>query len=470
MLNRSKLYYKISHIFCIIFYLSAVVDDILKELQGGEVRDLEEQLRVVREEKDHLEKELTRKSSSADLNSEIAGGVHSPVEFSLNNQLKEINDVRGRESAYQMEIKRLTVEIDELKELLLDLENEKNSSEEASKQESKQLSDELLQVKSKLRESDGKLKEMGGKLNSVRETSSETEGLLKNTQDGVLELLHQLADVQIKMSIINGEAKGDKAPSAALPKSNDVISPSGCLKMVNQLKGQIQSLNVSIEKALHKQKSTSSSASSSTSYSEKEKERQDQIIAENAQFKEQILKLKSLVTTKREQISTLRTVLKANKSTYEVALANLKSRYENDKQIQTEANGQLKKQIKSLKSECQTFSSLRSMFASRCEEYVQELQEKQKTIMAAEEEKRTLNQLLKQAIHQKVALTQRVEEFEIARERLRQFTKKNSKSSTATAGSGSVDKRIPSQASSGQRTQRPPSNGPRGPQRPVTRL
>ena len=446
------------------------MDDILKELQGGEVRDLEEQLRVVREEKDHLEKELTRKSSSADLNSEIAGGVHSPVEFSLNNQLKEINDVRGRESAYQMEIKRLTVEIDELKELLLDLENEKNSSEEASKQESKQLSDELLQVKSKLRESDGKLKEMGGKLNSVRETSSETEGLLKNTQDGVLELLHQLADVQIKMSIINGEAKGDKAPSAALPKSNDVISPSGCLKMVNQLKGQIQSLNVSIEKALHKQKSTSSSASSSTSYSEKEKERQDQIIAENAQFKEQILKLKSLVTTKREQISTLRTVLKANKSTYEVALANLKSRYENDKQIQTEANGQLKKQIKSLKSECQTFSSLRSMFASRCEEYVQELQEKQKTIMAAEEEKRTLNQLLKQAIHQKVALTQRVEEFEIARERLRQFTKKNSKSSTATAGSGSVDKRIPSQASSGQRTQRPPSNGPRGPQRPVTRL
>ena len=90
--------------------------------------------------------------------------------------------------------------------------------------------------------------------------------------------------------------------------------------------------------------------------------------------------------------------------------------------------------------------------------------------MAAEEEKRTLNQLLKQAIHQKVALTQRVEEFEIARERLRQFTKKNSKSSTAAAGSGSIDKRISSQASGGPRTQRPPSSGPRGPQRPVTRL
>ena len=138
-----------------------------------------------------------------------------------------------------------------------------------------------------------------------------------------------------------------------------------------------------------------------------------------------------MLATKREQISTLRTVLKANKATYEVALANLKSRYENDKALQTEANAQLKQQIRSLKSECQTFASLRSMFATRCEEYVEQLSEKQKSINAAEEEKRTLNALLKQAIHQKIALTQRLEEFELARERLRQFTKKNIKGSSS---------------------------------------
>ena len=454
--------------FVFICFCAAVVDDILKELQGGEVRDLEEQLRTVREEKDHLQKELTRQTSSADL--AATADSSSPTRsssgegvISLNNQLKELKDSRSRESAYQLEIKRLTVEIDELKELLLDLENEKNSSEKTSKEECKQLSDEILQVKSKLRESDGKLKELGGKLNSVRETSSETEGLLKSTQDGVLELLYQFRDVQTKMAAVNGEELGEHNKVPILPKSNDVISPSHCLKMVNQLKGQTQSLNVAIEKALHKQKSSSSN--------KKEETGQDHdIIAENAQFKEQILKLKSLVTTKREQISTLRTVLKANKSTYEVALANLKSRYENDKQIQSEANGQLKKQIRSLKSECQTFSSLRSMFASRCEEYVQEIQEKQKIIMAAEEEKRTLNQLLKQAIHQKVALTQRVEEFEIARERLRQFTKKNSKSTTGSAsGPGDMPSRFNKVPQTGSRTQRQPS-GPRGPPRPVTRL
>jgi len=42
-------------------------------------------------------------------------------------------------------------------------------------------------------------------------------------------------------------------------------------------------------------------------------------------------KLKTLLNTKREQIATLRSVLKANKSTAEVALANLKQKYETEK-------------------------------------------------------------------------------------------------------------------------------------------
>ncbi|KAK5872477.1 hypothetical protein PBY51_013177 [Eleginops maclovinus] len=50
----------------------------------------------------------------------------------------------------------------------------------------------------------------------------------------------------------------------------------------------------------------------------------------------EILKLKSLLSTKREQIATLRAVLKANKQTAEVALANLKSKYESEKGMVTE--------------------------------------------------------------------------------------------------------------------------------------
>nr|XP_021501057.1 protein bicaudal D homolog 1-like [Meriones unguiculatus] len=80
---------------------------------------------------------------------------------------------------------------------------------------------------------------------------------------------------------------------------------------------------------------------------------------------EEILKLKSLLSTKREQIATLRAVLKANKQTAEVALANLKNKYENEKAMVTETMTKLRNELKALKEDAATFSSLRAMFATR---------------------------------------------------------------------------------------------------------
>ncbi|XP_066469536.1 protein bicaudal D homolog 2 isoform X1 [Tiliqua scincoides] len=131
---------------------------------------------------------------------------------------------------------------------------------------------------------------------------------------------------------------------------------------------------------------------------------------------EEILKLKSLLSTKREQIATLRTVLKANKQTAEVALANLKSKYENEKAMVTETMMKLRNELKALKEDAATFSSLRAMFATRCDEYVTQLDEMQRQLAAAEDEKKTLNSLLRMAIQQKLALTQRLEHLELEQE------------------------------------------------------
>ncbi|XP_051531662.1 protein bicaudal D homolog 2-like isoform X2 [Myxocyprinus asiaticus] len=134
---------------------------------------------------------------------------------------------------------------------------------------------------------------------------------------------------------------------------------------------------------------------------------------------EEILKLKSLLSTKREQIATLRTVLKANKHTAEVALANLKSKYENEKTIVTETMMKLRNELKALKEDAATFSSLRAMFATRCDEYVTQLDDMQRQLAAAEDEKKTLNSLLRMAIQQKLALTQRLEDLEFDHEQAR---------------------------------------------------
>uniref|UniRef100_A0A674NKX5 Bicaudal D homolog 2 (Drosophila) n=1 Tax=Takifugu rubripes TaxID=31033 RepID=A0A674NKX5_TAKRU len=127
---------------------------------------------------------------------------------------------------------------------------------------------------------------------------------------------------------------------------------------------------------------------------------------------EEILKLKSLLSTKREQIATLRAVLKANKQTAEVALANLKSKYDSEKAMVMETMMKLRNELKALKEDAATLSSLRAMFATRCDEYVTQLDDMQRQLAVAEDEKKTLNSLLRMAIQQKLPLTQRLEDLE----------------------------------------------------------
>lgn len=143
----------------------------------------------------------------------------------------------------------------------------------------------------------------------------------------------------------------------------------------------------------------------------------DQLPSDVQEAQEQIIKLKSLLSTKRDQIATLRTVLKANKQTAEVALANLKSKYENEKLVVTETMQKLRNELKTLKEDAATFATLRAMFTARCDEYVAQLDESQRMLLAAEEERKTLNSLLRLAIQQKLKLTQRLEDLEMEGER-----------------------------------------------------
>lgn len=48
-----------------------------------------------------------------------------------------------------------------------------------------------------------------------------------------------------------------------------------------------------------------------------------------------------------------------------MALANLKSKYENEKAMVTETMMKLRNELKALKEDAATFSSLRAMFATR---------------------------------------------------------------------------------------------------------
>jgi len=80
---------------------------------------------------------------------------------------------------------------------------------------------------------------------------------------------------------------------------------------------------------------------------------------------------------------------------------------------------------------------LRAMFAQRCDEYSTQIDTLQRQLIAAEEEKKTLNSILRMAIQQKLSLTQRIEDMEFDRERrnLRQRPPRN-KSGSAKVSYG----------------------------------
>ncbi|KAK6733120.1 hypothetical protein RB195_017093 [Necator americanus] len=131
----------------------------------------------------------------------------------------------------------------------------------------------------------------------------------------------------------------------------------------------------------------------------------------------QNMKLRSLLSTKRDQISTLRTVLKSNKLTAESALASLRDKYEADKKAHQEIGERMRRELKQLKEDAATFASHRAMFTARCEELQAQVEELEADQRNSEEEKKTLNQLLRLAIQQKLTLTQRLEDVEVDRDR-----------------------------------------------------
>ncbi|XP_035511859.1 protein bicaudal D homolog 2 [Morone saxatilis] len=199
------------------------------------------------------------------------------------------------------------------------------------------------------------------------------------------------------------DSAGATADSPSCPGSPtlDFRDPSNVRNLVAVIRCQIKHLRVAVD--LCRQRGAMPySGLSSSGESERDAE----------SLMEEVLKLKSLLSTKREQIATLRTVLKANKQTAELALSNLKTKYETEKSMVSETMMKLRNELKALKEDAATFSSLRVMFASRCDQYVTQLDEMQRQLAAAEDEKKTLNSLLRMAIQQKLALTQRLEDLE----------------------------------------------------------
>ncbi|XP_078137570.1 protein bicaudal D homolog 1-like [Sander vitreus] len=275
-----------------------------------------------------------------------------------------------------------------------------------------------------------KVSSMELELQATQSAANESQGALNAAQDELVTLSEELAQLYHHVCLCNNETpnrvmldyyregggrrRGTRRASSISASSSSSSSSSPALEPAGELRREpmnIYNLNAIIrEQVKHLQRAVDRSLQLSRQRAAA-RELAPLLDKDKESCMEEILKLKSLLSTKREQIATLRLVLRANKQTAEGALANLKSKYEAEKSMVTDTMMKLRNELKALKEDAATFSSLRALFATRCDEYITQLDEMQRQLAAAEDEKKTLNSLLRMAIQQKLALTQRLEDL-----------------------------------------------------------
>ena len=287
---------------------------------------------------------------------------------------------------------------------------------------------------------DAERKELEEDLKAMTRAVGESEATVNNTQEDLVKVAEELVQLYHHICEVNGDTPSrvllehvrgrkvkdqsgsdqEKSPEKELcpnkENNGDKGDPITCYRLTETLQDQIKYLKKAIVRLIESKRHRTLSSSEGVEEEINTTDAQ-QMSVEFQQLQELNVKYKAMLSTKREQVATLRSVLKANKTTAETALANLKQKYESEKSIVTETMAKLRGELKALKEDAVAFASLRAMFAQRCDEYVTQLDEQQRQLCAAEEEKKTLNSLLRMAIQQKLALTQRLEDLEFDRER-----------------------------------------------------
>nr|XP_039249957.1 protein bicaudal D homolog 1-like [Styela clava] len=387
----------------------SVVADLLSELNISEVAKLKQQLMQVEKEKKTL------------LNN-------------LNEQQKLLDNVKGdKEKSFKVEPNNdVSREVEALRE---ELRNVQETQEQRELEAIKMLQSTLSEERKTIQFITEKKKELECDMKELITTSDNHIQDFKKLSDDLSGVSEQLSHLYHHTCLINRQTPNrivldhvkNQTHQAKDGKENDNANlgisevdsgdPASPIVIVATILDQITHLKQAVDQ-LAKSKELAeegesvrlgNSPDSSTSEDHKDE-------TEVQMLEEEVMRLRSLLSSKREQIATLRTVLKANKHTAEVALSNLKSKYQHEKGFVSETMLKLRAELKALKEDAATFASLRAMFAARCDEYVTQLDDMQRQLSAADSEKRTLNQLLRMAIQQKLALTQRLEDLEFDRE------------------------------------------------------
>jgi protein bicaudal D len=366
--------------------------DLFSEIHLNELKKYEKQLEMLENEKANLTTNLRDAQQNLDKSQNDLQNFMSKVTLlaahvdslhQLRRQFDNEDQLKGEQKAIDEKLNEIVhqyarwftlsaKEIDVLKADLVEIQKGLNCSDAMAvlRNEITNLKNKLLSTEQKTLDLHSDVQTLSSLAQNAGQSLNSARSTLVSLSDDLAQLYHLVCTVNgdtpnrvlldhktedlstdsDSLSAIQSQLKSDIL--VALPNVFEDLQGLGdaieVKRYVETIKDQIKYLKTAVEHGLELNKDKTPGT-----FNASDKETSEEI----ADLHEQIIKLKSLLSTKREQIATLRTVLKSNKNTAEVALNNLKSKYENEKLFVSDTMCNLRNELRILKEDAATFSS-----------------------------------------------------------------------------------------------------------------
>ena len=435
---------------------SCLSDELLHsvDVDPSRVMRLEDEVQSLREERSRLVDELesTRRRRCVDATPEIVSKqlkterelaevrhALAKLEASSTEEIEhlktKVGAYEGKDEQHRTTISNLEAQLASLGVRLKGLDGGVHDVERVAANRMASLERDLNEARALVGEQATRLDELATECKRETTARNDVEANLERARHDVDVVCGELKKLYRYVCLMNGDVADDDDDDDDDETTTELESSSlsvgtMCLQTIARVKQRgvalkravERTVELSLERSRRSLKRSSSSFSTSAAASAvAEAAHKEDLVEDDDKveaLQEKVGRLQRQLCVKEEEVVTMKVLMKALRTSAETAVENARSRFESDRKILEEIIEQLRLELKDARKRESEYGHMRSVFANRCDEYVSQLTELQLRLEESENERRTLESMLSATIKQKISLRQRLEDFEIEKERM----------------------------------------------------
>ena len=399
-----------------------------------EVKELRERLVQVEEEKHKLEEKVG--SLNHRLTAEKQGDMEASSlsrrvreledqvatkEAMLDQMRRKVEDSSMKNAQHESEIDRLSSSLEEAKKLMAAEVGEKK--EEVANKEK-----ELAALLASLEELRAEVRKREGTGKALEAVIANTENEAKLLSGELKKFLVSIRNAQVNRASKGSDGAAERVTSPDLPaqlvesgsrlklwhsaveveiqeEKRCLLSVLGAKELVQCLREPLESFKKAVlEASLTAAKPQSSAAGAAA-------------IDKDEQTESETGKLNSKLKARIEEVGNLKIILRARTATQEVVISQLKSKLESETKANQSEQFQLRYEIRRLEAQSKEQLHVIATYESTLSEYATKFQQMKHEYYHLKDDKEELEMYLNATIKKKIELAEKLEEFEIERER-----------------------------------------------------